>query len=251
MQINKVLATWENWGNCNPTFAKLTMPPKIIARSNDGLTNGAFFLSTRSDKKIEFTLKLFSPLSNTYGINRQHEVYIQTKVAELGLAPTLIHVDYDIGFVVSEFIEGKIFNDLSKLPLKSKNLLIEAISSYQAITLDLPEFNYYEHLHRYAENCSNTLIGNDLKQWQEFSVHLKQWQTQQRTLKLTHHDLNPNNIIIADNNLAIIDWEYAGLGAGELDWLAIGEASNSVSTTNQRIIIQISFWLEKLWLLQE
>ena len=68
---------------------------------------------------------------------------------------------------------------------------------------------------------------------------------------ICHHDMVPENIIVNDRGLFIIDWEYAALGHPGLDFLRL-YGSDYASPESQKESLQSLFKvkqaMDKLWL---
>ncbi|MCE2028651.1 phosphotransferase [Sessilibacter corallicola] len=239
--LNTALATWNDWR------LPLDRRPSVISKSELGLTNGTYFLSSRSDKKIEFTLRLFSKKSELFGINRSYERIIQSAVAEINLAPKIYYYDETLGFSVCEYVHGYVTDEKEFKKPNHQNLVIHAIKQYQKIKLELPKFNYYRHLNNYASHLQNRFTAEEQQQWLDFSKNLQVWQENNWQPTLTHHDLNHANVIFTENSLSIIDWEYAGFGHGQFDLISIGSHSKTDSKKDQEFIKQIQQWLNTLW----
>ena len=83
----------------------------------------------------------------------------------------------------------------------------------KAKTYDLKSdlLNYKKIL---KDKKSKKIISESLKS-------LKKLKKFKKELVLTHHDLNPKNIIFNKNKIKIIDWEYAGINDRFFDLAAI------------------------------
>ena len=99
-----------------------------------------------------------------------------------------------------------------------KNKALEFLRLFKvdqyAKEINIPRFNYLEHLKKYETFISNnSCINSDLSEKLEtFYPHLEDFQNQGWEPVLCHHDLSTFNIIKTINGLRIIDWEYSAYG---------------------------------------
>lgn len=237
------LSTWKRWP------LAMNQAPTVIGELSGGLTNTSFILRTDSPKLPLLVLRILSPYSTVYGINRAQEQYIHQRASQVGLSPQIIYWDLDLGFTVTEFFEGRVWasDDLEKPAQQTR--LFEIIRQYQAIpALDLPKYDYQKHLFDYAKRAFGLLEKAEQTQWLKFGNLLMQWQTQDWEKALSHHDLIPDNIIETELGLKIIDWEYAGLGCAAFDWLSLGfDPPAGISNKDYQIVKAVQFWLNRFW----
>ena len=85
---------------------------------------------------------------------------------------------------------------------------------------------------------SKTLIIESLRS-------LKKLKRFKKELVLTHHDLNPKNIIFTKNDIKIIDWEYAGVNDAFFDLASICVEFN-LNEKKEKILLH--YYLKKITL---
>ena len=109
--------------------------------------------------------------------------------------------------------------------------------------------NYLDYCRQYLNQLSEvTVSALVVKQIEEAAraVDGEAWDP-----VICHHDMVPENIIVNDRGLFIIDWEYAALGHPGLDFLRL-YGSDYASPESQKESLQSLFKvkqaMDKLWL---
>ena len=143
----------------------------------------------------------------------------------------------------SEYIEG-IELDIRKTDSEDRKKLSSLIESYQDIQIDLPKFNYFNHLILYWQKIKEIKqIGNLRENKMEaFLAKLSNFQESNWPALLTHHDLE-TNILVTDSGYKIIDWEYAGNGFHDFDRCSIGLIEKN-EMIDDLIMVMNELWTE-------
>lgn len=174
-----------------------------------GFNNISYLLRTA---KKSYILRVFKS-NESVNISRDFEFKTQSKAYKQNIAPKPIFLNEE--FMIYEYSKGIHKTKLKKLDIKTLAKQIKKLHKIkvQARTYDLNNdlLNYKIHL---KDKESKKFIKeslNSLKKLKKFKKHLV----------LTHHDLNPKNIIFNKNNIQIIDWEYAGVNDRFFDLASI------------------------------
>ena len=177
---------------------------------SSGKTNQSFLVE---DDLKKYVLRLNSKKSLNYNIDRKRELEILNSIRNKSIGPKVVYSDDDYSFLITEFIEGTPLL-LDKISNQEAQDLNDLIDKYQKIEINIPRFNYLEHLKKYETFISNNYcINSDLsKKLETFYPHLEDFQNQGWEPVLCHHDLSTFNIIKTNNGLRIIDWEYSAYG---------------------------------------
>ena len=180
-----------------------------------GKTNQSFLVE--GDLK-KYVLRLNSKKSFNYNIDRQRELEILNSIRDKSIGPMVVYSDDAYSFLITEFIEGKPLM-LDKISNQEAQDLNDLIDKYQKIEINIPRFDYLEHLKKYETFISNnSYINSDLsKKLDNFYPRLEDFQNQNWKPVLCHHDLSNFNIIKTNNGLRIIDWEYSAYGHVRFD----------------------------------
>jgi thiamine kinase len=208
-RIQDALDTWRLWSSSRP-FLSRELP--------GGLTNLSFLIET-SDKK--FVLRINAKNSGELGIDRQLEIQALSRASEIKIAPTVIHYDIGLGFLVTEYVDGRIWNhnDVS-LPQNTVRLakLLKAIHGLDAID---GSFSVKEKISLYKRTISIELLGLQ-KIDRTIDRIVSSVEATVCDDCLCHNDLLASNIVErSDGDLCVLDWEYAAMGHPFFDLAAV------------------------------
>lgn len=166
---------------------------------NQGFNNISYLLKTTNKS---YVVRVFKS-NESVNISREFEYKIQKKAHKIAIASKPIFLNDK--FMIYEYQKGIHKTKLSKIELKNLVLKIKKFHNFKIkdkpydLKLDLK--NYSEKL---TTKKSSKLINKCFKSIKIIEKHKYE-------AVLTHHDLNPKNIIFSKNSIKIIDWEYAGV----------------------------------------
>lgn len=164
-----------------------------------GINNISYLLKT-TDK--EYVLRVFKS-KKSVNISREFEFLTQKKAYEKGFATKPIFLNKD--FMIYIYEKGIHKYKLSNLEIKN---LSKIVKKMHKIDLKSKNYNFAKDLKYYSSILKDEKSSKLLKKTQKALKTLKKYK---KDLVLTHHDLNPKNIIFTqDEKILIIDWEYAG-----------------------------------------
>ncbi len=207
----------KNKTNLNLNFEKI-----VFKKFRQGKVNKSFLFHD-DNKEKKYILRINSNKSNLFNINRKHEALILKSVGKVGIAPKIIFSDPNYNFLITEFLEGSFFSK-DKVTKNDLDLMYQLINKYQKINIDLPKFNYFDHIKKYEKVILDRLkITISLrKRLDNFYPLLEDFQNQDWSPVLCHHDLSTSNIIRTSEGIKIIDWEFAGNGFANFDYHLVG-----------------------------
>jgi len=237
------LSSWQDWNTSGLEAPEAE--PEVVSELFGGRTNKTFLVSSGDFRAV---IRINSPDAVKMGIDRQREKRILQLLQPTGLVPKVLFIHDE--FLVSEFIEG---NSLTDKSLKNSHImesLSEALAVVQSIQMpDASPRNYLDYCRQYLNQLSEvTVSALVVKQIEEAAraVDGEAWDP-----VICHHDMVPENIIVNDRGLFIIDWEYAALGHPGLDFLRL-YGSDYASPESQKESLQSLFKvkqaMDKLWL---
>ena len=166
---------------------------------NQGFNNISYLLKTTNKS---YVIRVFKS-KESVNISREFEYKIQKKAHKKNIASKPIFLNED--FMIYEYQKGIHKTKLSNLELKNLVLKIKKFHNFKIeekpydLKVDLE--NYEQKLN---DKKSKKLINDSFKSIKILEKHKYE-------AVLTHHDLNPKNIIFSKKNFKIIDWEYAGV----------------------------------------
>ena len=127
----------------------------------NGKVNNSFIINDIENKR-KYVLRINSLKSNQFNINRRNEVKILNAIKEIGIAPKIIFSDPEYNFLITEFIDGSECKS-NELTLHDKKTLKNIIDDYQKIKIELPKFDYLEHIRKYEKIAfDKSIINNQL-----------------------------------------------------------------------------------------
>jgi len=218
-------------------------PPRRQKSLTDGRTNESHLIAV-DDYSVG--LRLNSPNSGALGIDREVESLVLKAVAQINLTPSIVHIDTNYQFLVTEY---RPTSPESALRDTTKAQVLAALDRLKAISLPLPVFDYVLHLQSYLNQLSKAGVQLDQRhqqRWNKFLPTLVSLQNSAASRSLCHHDLSSENIIVKDDGkVEFIDWEYAGIGFPELDLLQVDPEADV-----ELVFHELAFWLDYLWVKQ-
>lgn len=166
---------------------------------NQGFNNISYLLKTATNNYI---IRVFKS-NDSVNISREFEYKIQKKAYKISIAPKPIFLNEE--FMIYEYKKGIHKTKLSKIELKN---LVSKIQKFHTFKTTGKPYDLKQDLKNYSNRLatqkSKKLINECFKSIKIIKKHKYE-------AVLTHHDLNPKNIIFSKNSLKIIDWEYAGV----------------------------------------
>jgi thiamine kinase len=184
-----------------------------IAALAGGAVNQTFRVDTPAGR---YVLRLHSKMGGRLGADHWREAQLQRAAAAAGLAPTVLHIDPQQRFMVSEFVAGRVwsaadFADAAQLARLGRifKRLHETPPPVPA-PFDLAALlrGFGERIARVAP-AEQPLIEQLLARAE---VSLRECGTGTRPPRLFHSDPQHSNIIENGERLILIDWEYAAVG---------------------------------------
>lgn len=175
---------------------------KFELLKNQGICNHTYLLTSYDSKYI---IKKFDKTLQS-DANKKFEYLIQLKAYEKNLAPKPILIDIKNDVYISKYLEG-----LHKITLTPYDLRALASALYNLHKIKI---------HRKPYNIERYLTKNSKKISKDLKLALLNIKKHKKDFVLCHNDLNPKNIIFA-NDIKFIDWEFAGINDRYFDLAAI------------------------------
>ncbi len=165
---------------------------------NQGFNNISYLLKTLTK---EYVIRVFKS-NESVNISRLFEYQIQKKAYKNSIASKPIFLNEN--FMIYEYTKGFHKTKLSKIDLRN---LVLKIKKFHQFKIDEKPYNLTLDLKNYSKKLSSQKSQKLIKSCFKSIKALKKFKNE---VVLSHHDLNPKNIIFNKNSLKIIDWEYAG-----------------------------------------
>lgn len=205
----------ELWASRHLPFSN---EPKFIREFDKGLSNTTFLIQADGEYFVAQDKKT---ASHYPGLDPVRELQILQQVSESGLAPAIIYHSLENNILITEHIDGRHWqkNDAKNEELVHK--LLKCIQQLHEVKSDLEAFNYLSHIEAYLQILENQHIHIDKSLIQQQRELLTGLNKTAYTAMLSHHDLNTENILITQDKLFFLDWEYAAPGWPLFDFAAI------------------------------
>lgn len=179
-----------------------------------GMTNRSFSFEVNSKRYImrvpgEGTEKL---------INRKHEYDVYQAIKDENICDPVIYMNPENGYKITEYIhnahacDSTDFSDVSKCMYK--------LHAFHDKKLKVNHtFEVFEELEKYESYWQGTpSIYRDYKTTKVHIYELKEFvDAQPKEWGLSHIDSVPDNFLFSDDELYLIDWEYAGMQDQHID----------------------------------
>lgn len=214
MRVENAINSWQDWD------VPLRSRPVILESLSGGRSNRSFLLNSDSGKLV---LRVNGGDSLLPGAIRNNESQIWRTASELGIAPPMLYIDEQEGFLVSTYIK-------SSLPAQPpfgcgySKRAFDLIKRCHQMELEAPAIDYASHIERYWGNieAGNTLT-NPARQEQRATMRLllETLTGSGAETGLCHHDPVVANFVGNQDRLYLIDWEYAARGLLVMDYAAM------------------------------
>ena len=167
----------------------------LILLENQGHCNHNYLLLSGKKRYLirEFKLKN----------DRKSEFKIQTLIAKKNIGATPLLLDEPKGIMVCEFIEGVHKTKLNQQRLKKLALLLKRLHHIKI----RQKPNYLKKKFKFKDKKA-------IEAFKKLTLYKKE-------PVLCHNDLHPKNILFAQKNVQLIDWEYAGVNDKYFDLVSV------------------------------
>lgn len=235
--LNTILEQYPSWN------LGIRTQPKVLHSLTAGLTNTSYVIEADERK---FKLRINAVNSVELGIDREREASILSCLGTLGVTPRQFYNAPEYLYSVFDFIDGKVWCAEDLALAHNKDRLAQTITKYQNLNFDGSARDYIQYLRNYEKQISiEKLEHNEWTRFQRFMQEMVDTRYSWPRPVICHHDLIADNIIESNGRLYILDWEYAALGWGELDFLSTGLHDR----VHHPLSEELNYWLNTLWFL--
>jgi thiamine kinase len=210
--LEQALAGWRKWP------IPLTCQPTLCRRLAGGQSNQTFLLDAGDTQLV---LRLGLAGAELLGVDRRTELQVLLVAAKAGLAPKPLYAEPDSGLLVTEYVEGiKPVQSLFANP-PWQTMLSKSIESLRELSVNLAPYPYRKQMNSYWQQLSVAGHPGLEQQYLNAISALDLLEASSASLSLVHHDLNAENLLIVEDQLMLLDWEYAGQGYTIIDDVAL------------------------------
>ena len=187
---------------------------KDISVLKSGMTNKSFCFTCNNKKYI-----MRVPGEGTSNlINRTYEFENYNAISKLNISDPIKYINPETGYKLTEFISGaRVCNPFNDDDLF---LCMRKLREFHKMKLNVKhKFDLFKQIEFYESLWKGKAsIYNDYKNVKESVLKLQNYISRNiQTMTFTHIDAVPDNFLIKNNEVYLIDWEYAGMQDPDLD----------------------------------
>jgi thiamine kinase-like enzyme len=176
-----------------------------------GITNNNYRIDVGGSA---FVLRITGADTELLGINREHEYSANLTAGKLGIAPEVFYFIRPEGYLVTRFISGRPILPIEIREPQNLKRVMEIVRRIHT----LPEIPGIFNVFRIVENYTEIARRYTVQFPENYDSLIKQVQKAEEVLSFQptticpcHNDLLNANFL-SNNDLFVLDWEYAGMG---------------------------------------
>lgn len=177
---------------------------KVLEKLPGGESRDVWLIKHQASK---YVLHIDKPFARSLTLDRSNIEGFTNTLHKSGITSRLIFSDPDKGILVNEYIPGK---QLSVDELNENACLTSVANLLKRLHSQRVNAKVYD-LVGGIKRYKKLIDTSDAQRWSDEALAIFE-QVSDGPLSFCHNDLLVQNIIKQDENLFLIDWEYAGLG---------------------------------------
>ncbi|CCV64312.1 Choline/ethanolamine kinase [Alteracholeplasma palmae J233] len=175
----------------------------IIGRLLGGMSNYTYIINVL-DKL--YTIRILGKNAHHF-VDRTKEKYHLEQAEKLGLVPKTVYFNIETGVKIAEYIEGNILSETDYMPYLNK--IVDVLKKVHHTTVDKKyDYELLKRLNNYEK--INTGINPEYKILKTEWISLYQEKYNQFEKVFCHGDAQRTNLILKDDKIYLMDWEFSG-----------------------------------------
>lgn len=177
---------------------------KIVKRLLGGMSHFTYHIQA---KDIDYTIRLIGKAGNLY-VDRVEELENIKRIIPLGLNNETVFFDTKTGVKIAKYIPGTVLTELDIMDHLPK--IAETLKKLHNSKIEpFKDYELKKRLERYESyiNCRSEKYLELKSKW--FQMYEDVYQKYPKVF--CHNDAQRSNIVLANNQLYLLDWEYAAL----------------------------------------
>jgi thiamine kinase-like enzyme len=183
-----------------------------ISALDGGITNSNFRIVVAGES---FALRISGTGTDKLGINREHEYAANLNAGKLGIAPEVVSVIQPEGYLVTRFIDARPFPPEEITQPDNIRRVMEVVRKIHSMPEIPGDFSVFRTVENYTETARHYNVefpekfGWLIERVNETEAALM---TAPSPTRPCHNDLLNANFLIDEDQIYVLDWEYAGMG---------------------------------------
>ncbi len=191
-----------------------------------------------------FVVRLVGADTELLGVNREAERIANTVAGEMGIAPEVIYFIEPENCLVTRFVDGRpIPGDEIGQPENIRRVIaqLKKVHALPAITTEFYPIQFVREGMQTARQYGVAMPGEFDWLMERLDEIEKAINPQRSNFRLCHNDLlNANFLVNGEDEITILDWEYAGMNDPYFD-LANFSTNHEFSDDQDRMILDAYF----------
>lgn len=188
---------------------------KIVKRLLGGMSHFTYHIQA---KDIDYTIRLIGKAGNLY-VDRVEELENIKRIIPLGLNNETVFFDTKTGVKIAKYIPGTVLTELDIMDHLPK--IAETLKKLHNSKIEpFKDYELKKRLERYESyiNCRSEKYLELKSNW--FQMYEEVYQKYPKVF--CHNDAQRSNMVLANNQLYLLDWEYAALNDPYYDIASFG-----------------------------
>ncbi|HHT98874.1 MAG TPA: phosphotransferase [Acholeplasma sp.] len=188
---------------------------KIVKRLLGGMSHFTYHIQA---KDIDYTIRLIGKAGNLY-VDRVEELENIKRIIPLGLNNETVFFDTKTGVKIAKYIPGTVLTELDIMDHLPK--IAETLKKLHNSKIEpFKDYELKKRLERYESyiNCRSEKYLELKSKW--FQMYEEVYQKYPKVF--CHNDAQRSNMVLANNQLYLLDWEYAALNDPYYDIASFG-----------------------------
>ncbi|SBS25809.1 thiamine kinase [Marinomonas spartinae] len=224
---------FDKMANILPEFNKIK-----VVEFEEGFSNKVYRLDWNKAPRI--VLRVPELDGEVFGIDRQSEMTVLLAASQAGVSPPVLWHDTDGAFACRFVVQPSLGWDVAH---SSSNVvrIAQALAQAHCLPSVSHAFCIYRLIEQYLQSIDSFILpDSELKaEWSYLQTIFSSLPCVASSSEpvVCHNDLNPKNVLINDEKIWLIDWEYTGMGEPLFD-LAVVAKSHNLDEGQQRLLIR-------------
>lgn len=192
---------------------------RIVKRLEGGMSNYTYVVESKGEKH---TYRVPGKFAERF-VDRNDEWFNIQQIDALGLNNNTTYVELRTGEKLADYVEGTIMSETDVVSYNAMS--VAALKKLHQSGLKLKDYNAFGRLDDDERYCRETgFVHPD--EYLTLRRALDKMREQYKRVELVpcHCDYQPTNLVIADNRLYVLDWEFAGMNDPFYDIACYGNA---------------------------